>query len=126
MAERAAVDEVHAPLLSGYAIADSPPHSQREQSSCSISPVYTQQRRIAGAAGASPGSQTCQKNEEFGWGRFRCRCISGDERGSSPCSWARGGARNRTDLLAGGPEMEQAAASFCCAYLQSSPVAPSI
>jgi len=45
---------------------------------------------------------------------------------SFACSLARGGARNRTDLLAVGPEIEQNAASFCCAYLKSSPVAPSI
>lgn len=49
-----------------------------------------------------------------------------DARASFACSSARGGARNRTDLLAVGPEIEQDAASFCCAYLKSSPVAPSI
>lgn len=34
-------------------------------------------------------------------------------------SLAGGSARNRTDLLAVGPEIEQEASSFCCVYLKS-------
>lgn len=82
MAERAAVDEVHAPLLSGYAIAESPPHSQREQSAAAFLLCAPNKGGLQALQAPRPAAKPVRK----------MRSLAGEGFGAAASVGMRGGA----------------------------------